>query len=141
MATNQRTLEKPTPGHQRRRVGSQRGITLLKKTEAKVRDCFRCLVPGCGVQGRDRVEAAHLVDSGMGGRFSVSSQRGHFATVCREHHQGVKSIHTTHLLVMPTSAVGADGPLAWYRRERTGNVWGPYEWIGESRPIPVFTRT
>ena len=137
----------PPPAPQRRRAGVERGITLLKKTEAKVRDVFRCQYPGCTVQGRHNVEAAHLDDAGFGGRPSVSSQRSDFVTLCNQHgpdgghHRGNVSLHSTHLLVKPLSADRADGPLAWYRRPRVGNVWGAYRQVGISRPLPVVVRS
>ena len=139
-------LQKPQPGHQRRRAAAQEGLTKLKKTEAKVRDYFRCQYPGCTVQGRHNVEAAHLDDAGMGGRPSVSSKRSDFVALCNQngpdggHHRGNVSLHSTHLLVKPLSADRADGPLAWYRRPRTGNEWGAYRQVGISRPLTSSDR-
>ena len=139
-------LPKPRPGHQRRRAAAQEGLTKLKKTEAKVRDYFRCQFPGCTVQGRHNVEAAHLDDAGFGGRPSVSSKRSDFVPLCNQngpdggHHRGNVSLHSTHLMVMPLSADRADGPLAWYRRPRTGNEWGAYRQVGISRPLTSSDR-
>ena len=111
----------------------------LKKTEAKVRDFFRCQFPGCAMQGRHNVDGAHLDDAGMGGRPSVSSSRSDFVTLCNQngpdggHHRGAVSLHSTHVMVKPLTAAGADGSLAWYRRGRSGNTWGPYQHIGTTR--------
>lgn len=139
-------LQKPQPGSQRRRAAVQEGLTKLKKTEAKVRDVFRCQYPGCTMQGRHNVDGAHVENSGMGGRPSVSSQRSDFVTLCNHngpdggHHRGNVSLHSTHLLVKPLSADGADGPLAWYRRPRVGNAWGAYRQVGISRPLTSSDR-
>lgn len=129
-------LAKPRPGQQRRRSVIQKGLEMLAKTDAKVRDFFRCQFPGCGVSGRHNVEAAHLEDSGMGGRFSVSNHRRCFITLCRDHHQGRRSLHTGYIDVRPLSEDAGDGPLGWWVRTRQGNTWGPWQHAGRSgRPI------
>ena len=121
-------LQKPAPGtstrERRAKARREAAIVLLRKTEAKVRDYFRCQFPGCLVAGREHVEAAHLVNSGMGGRFSVGDRRGCFVTLCREHHQGPRSLHAGYIDVRPrVPEAGADGPLDWWTRERSGNQW------------------
>ena len=128
----------------RRRPGRHKGLELLKKTEAKFRDHFRCQFPGCDVQGREFTEAAHLVDSGMGGRPSVSSNRGDFVTTCNHlapdggHHRGRRSIHTTHIEVRPRDPeLGADGALDWYTRTRRGNEWSPWKHVGTTRAAAI----
>lgn len=124
----------PTPQQRRSRV--KEGLILLAKTAAKVRDFFRCQFPGCTVSGRHNVEAAHLEDAGMGGRFSVSNHQRCYVTLCRAHHQGRRSVHTTHIEVRPLTADGGDGPLAWYDRTRHGNTWSAWRHVGISgRPL------
>lgn len=140
-----RPLEKPplgaaTAGH-RATSRKQKGIELLAKTASKIRDVFRCQVPGCAVRGRGAVESAHIVDAGMGGRFSVSNLRRCFVTVCHDHHQGRRSIHTTHLEMRPQSAeAGGDGKIDWWTRTRKGNTWSPWTHIGTTAPalLPPF---
>lgn len=133
--THASALQKPV---RTRRKGWKLGITLLKKTEAKHRDGYRCQRPGCTVAGHERVDAAHVTNSGMGGRPSVSSKRGDFITACNGPegcHNGNRSLHSTHLKVVPRDpALGADGPLDWYERDRRWNVWSEYRHIGTTAP-------
>jgi hypothetical protein len=114
-------------------------LILLKKTEAKVRDHFRCRFPGCTVQGRECVEAAHLVDAGMGGRASVSSSRSDYVTLCNHlapgggHHRGRRSVHSTHVDMRPmTASAGGDGRVAFWTRER---ITQPFTYAGETSPL------
>jgi hypothetical protein len=131
-------LQKPVPGETRRRKARTAALILLKKTEAKVRDHFRCRFPGCTVQGREFVEAAHLVDAGMGGRPSVSSSRSDYVTLCNPlapgggHHRGRRSVHSTHVEMRPLSAAGGDGRMALWTRER---LTDPFTYAGETSPV------
>ena len=83
---------------QRRRSAKRRALEMLYKTKAKVRDYFRCRFPGCTVQGREYVEAAHIQSAGMGG--NPDGSRGWkaecYVTLCANHHRGTVSIHSGH---------------------------------------------
>lgn len=136
--THASALQKPV---RTRRKGWKQGIVELRKTEAKHRDFYRCQFPGCTVQGRDYTEAAHLVNSGSGGRMSVSSKRGDFVTLCNHlgpddgHHRGRRSLHQQYIRVVPRNPeLGADGHLDWYTRTRRGNIWSPWTHVGTTAP-------
>jgi hypothetical protein len=80
------------------------------KKAAKMRDRFRCRYCGASTLTTE-IEAAHLRDKGMGGdggRYS-SDQRDYIA-LCREHHQGPRSLHSGHLRVVWGPALG-DGDV------------------------------
>lgn len=129
-------LAKPAPGtatrEHRARARKLRALESLHKVEAKVRDFHRCQFPGCTVQGRGRVESAHLEGKGMGGDHGLrSGSAADFVTTCYEHHQGVRSLHSEHVDVRPASDQGANGPLVWYTRQALTDAFTP---IGTSRP-------
>lgn len=120
-------LQKPPT----RRKGWKLGIVLLAKSRAKFRDHFRCQFPGCSVAGRERVEAAHLVNSGSGGRLSVSDQQRCYVTLCHDHHQGPRSVHQHYIRMVPRNPeAGGDGPIDWQTRTRAGNVWSDWRLVG-----------
>lgn len=120
-------LQKPPT----RRKGWKLGIVLLAKSKAKFRDHFRCQFPGCTVAGRERVEAAHIVNSGSGGRMSVSDQQRCYVTLCHDHHQGPRSVHQHYIDIRPrVPEAGGDGPIDFYTRTRRGNEWSAWRHAG-----------
>lgn len=129
-------LAKPAPGtatrERRARARKVRAIESLRKVAAKVRDQHRCRRPGCAVHGRGLVESAHLEGKQMGGDHGLKSASvGCFVTLCHEHHQGSRSLHSHHLAVRPMTDQGADGPLAWYARE---SLTDDFRLVGTSQP-------
>jgi hypothetical protein len=123
---------KGTATKARRRAAARvRRLEGLYKAEAKILDHHRCQRPGCIVQGVGRVESAHLDGKGMGGDHGARSDSpACFVTTCSDCHQGPRSLHSTHLLVVPLSDRGADGPLAWYVRPTLTDA---YMYFGTSR--------
>lgn len=117
---------------QRQRARRNKGLTLLAKAKSKIRDSHRCQFPGCHVQGVGRVESMHLEDAGMGGRLSVSDQAKRFVTGCPDHHQGPRSVHSTHVEMRPQTEDGGDGLVDWFVRETLDDDWF---YFGTSRPV------
>jgi hypothetical protein len=134
-------LQKPALGTAARERRAEarllKRIELLAKTEAKIRDDFRCRYPGCTVRGREFVEAMHIQNSGMGGRRSVGNRSGCFVTGCREHHRGRRSIHSAHIEMMLTSDAGGDAPIAWNERATLDSPW---RYVGTTNPVFPVTR-
>lgn len=85
------------------------------KLSAKVRDGYRCRVPGCATNLQAwRLESAHLVDKGMGGDHGHHSHHGRdYVSVCYLHHQGARSLHSGDLKALPLTAEAGDGPVQW----------------------------
>ena len=112
------TLRKPVKGTaakaRRARSSKVKRNEDTAKREAKERDGWHCTYPGCRVAGEGRVEAMHRVGAGMGrGRPCVDPDG--YDTGCFEHHQGTRSVHSTHLKV--TRDEDARGPLRlWWTR-------------------------
>lgn len=110
---------KPAKGEYRAeklaRRGHEKYVETQAKQAAKARDGHRCRRPGCTSGKAWRLEAAHLEDSGMGGRHEgVSDHRRCYVTVCYRCHQGPGSIHTNDLRAVPLDpARGADGLVRW----------------------------
>jgi hypothetical protein len=82
---------------------------LIAKARAKQRDYFRCR--RCGGTGSLSwpVEAAHIRDAGMGGDGGVySSDQRDYVTLCRDCHQGPRSVHSGHIRIVAGDR-GGDG--------------------------------
>lgn len=61
-----------------------RTIEKAAKRSAKDRDLWRCRRCGRGHRVEaNTLDAAHLVDEGMGGRDSVGCERKHYVSLCR----------------------------------------------------------
>lgn len=76
------------------------------KLAAKVRDGYRCRMPGCTTNLQQwRLESAHLSAAGMGG--NPDGSRGHhrrdYVSLCYLCHQGVRSLHSGDLRAVPVS--------------------------------------
>jgi hypothetical protein len=90
---------------------------LIAKARAKQRDRFCCRRCGAAmIQGSlwRQMEAAHLVDAGMGGDGGrYSSDQRDFVTLCAECHRGPRSVHSGHVR-MVAGLKGGDGPVRFY---------------------------
>lgn len=87
------------------------------KHNVRIRDHYRCRVPGCTEQKHGvRLEVAHLDDKGMGGDPRlVRTQRHRMIALCFLHHQGPISLHSTDLRIEPEDDMrGTDGPCVFY---------------------------
>lgn len=115
--------------NQRKRSSRLRGLELLHKAAAKVRDDHRCQRPGCTVRGVGRVESAHLKNKQMGGDHGLRTRRQLLVTACPADHQ---ALHAGLLKVVPQTDAGADGPLDWYQRETLDDE---FFYFGTSRPV------
>ena len=95
-----------------RKKHAQRAAT-VKDVRAMVfeRDSH-CRIPWCCSPFYG--ELAHLKAKGMGGNPAGSrTTTANTARLCREHHQGLRSIHSGHIRWLFLSDKGADGPMAW----------------------------
>lgn len=92
------------------------------KLAAKVRDGYRCRVPGCTTNTKAwRPESAHLVTKGMGGDHGLHSHhRRDFVTACYLHHQGQRSLHSGDLKAVPLTAEAGDGLVQWLELREGG---------------------
>lgn len=92
------------------------------KLAAKVRDGYRCRVPGCTVNTQVyRIESAHLVTKGMGGDHGTHSHhRRDYVTACLYHHQGARSLHSGDLKALPLTSEAGDGPVRWLELREGG---------------------
>jgi len=118
-----RVLAKPRKGTAAKAKRARRArIERLErdaKQAARVRDLWACR--RCGRVWWDRgvqLEAAHLVDKGMGGdggRFSC--ERKHFVTLCHGCHQGPRSVHSGHVRMVFNEALMGDGPVEFFDQE------------------------
>ncbi len=110
------TLAKPATGTaQKQRRARRRQIEsrmLIAKARAKQRDYFRCRRCGAGmIEGAlsRRMEAAHIRDAGMGGDGGLfSSDQRDFVCLCRDCHQGPRSVHSGHVRIVAGER-GGDG--------------------------------
>lgn len=87
------------------------------KQQVRIRDGYRCRVPGCTEQKRGvRLEIAHLDDKGAGGdKRLIRTRRDRMIALCFLHHQGPVSLHSKDLRIEPESdALGTDGPCWFY---------------------------
>lgn len=86
------------------------------KQAVRVRDGYRCRVPGCTEQKHGvRLEIAHLDDKGMGGDPRLVRTAQHrLIALCFLHHQGPISLHSKDLRIEPETDRGTDGPCVFY---------------------------
>ena len=104
------TFPKPPPAFEdrtarRRRVRrKERGV----KERAKLRDRYRCRVPGCL---KYPIEGAHVLAKGMG--HSPSRDRiANVLAICRAHHRGSRgSLHSGDLVAELLTPAGTSGPV------------------------------
>lgn len=93
------------------------------KDAAKERDgyaCRRCDTRHYGFSMENGaqvclLEAAHLIDKGMGGDGGkFSCERRHYVTLCRDCHQGPRSLHSGHVRVVFNETLMGDGPCEFF---------------------------
>ncbi len=91
----------------RSRKRKNSAIITEAKEAARQRDGHRCR--RCGRHG---VEAAHIVDAGMGGRFDVSNTPACYVSLCPDCHRGTRSVHSGHLVIV-AGPDGGDGSVTF----------------------------
>lgn len=102
------------------RRNKRKAAKMTIQKELRARDGIGCRWPGCEFWRKGyRVEAAHLDASGMGGDPSlIRTQRQKLIRICYPHHQGVCSLHSGDLRIVPVfEARGTDGPCSFERRD------------------------
>ncbi len=95
------TLKKPTKGSAAKARRAARAAIERReraaKLAAKARDRYSCRCCQHVIYSY-KVEAAHLIDKGMGGdRGRYSCEPKHFVTLCHDCHQGPRSVHSGHI--------------------------------------------
>ena len=115
------TLAKPAKGTAQKQRRARRRLVETReraaKDAAKARDGYRCRKCGfCDPKGFcywNPVEAAHLVDKGMGGDHGRHSHHQRdYVTLCHDCHQGPRSVHSGHIRMVYSSA-GGDGAVTF----------------------------
>lgn len=68
-----------------------------------------------------RLEVAHLTEKGMGGDHGLRSTADQLILLCYAKHQGITSLHSGHLRVVPLTPHGTDGPCRF--QAKSGGRW------------------
>lgn len=102
-----------------------------EKAKVRVRDgaSYCRLVPCCSE--RHLFETAHVNDKGMGGDHGLRSTADQMLRGCFFHHRGNWSLHSQDLRVEFLTPAKADGPIAMWGRDSTG------QWLMLGREIAV----
>jgi len=99
---------------QKQRAASAKRREHRAKLAARLRDFYTCRrCDGAMLQGMlmRHLEAAHLVNSGMGGQPSVGCERKHFVTLCARCHHDV--IHAQRERMVYDPGKMGDGPVTF----------------------------
>lgn len=117
MPAHMRTLAKPRySAMSKARKNLKAAIVRGAKDAAKERDGYRCR--RCGRQHEVRggtLEASHVIDQGMGGRHSVSCERMHYVSLCRNPcHRDI--VHGEREQMVYGARMG-DGPVQFVEKE------------------------
>jgi hypothetical protein len=122
MPAHMRPLAKPAKGTAQKLRRARRRLVETReraaKDAAKLRDGYRCRRCGEGqvsihMDGRitSAMEAAHLVNKGMGGDHGRHSHHQRdYVTLCPNCHRGPRSVHSGHVEIV-FGARGGDGPV------------------------------
>ncbi len=123
--THMRVLPKPAKGSAAKARRAARAAIERRERAAKLaaikRDYFRCRRCRCNqVNCPDTwgkwLEAAHLIDKGMGGDHGrYSCEPKHFVTLCTDCHRGPRSVHSGHIVMTYGPDMG-DGVVHFVRR-------------------------
>lgn len=101
------------------REAQQKEAKLLERHEkaaAKARDGYHCRWPEKHVH-RGMIEAAHIQDASLCGPMD----RRNLITLCAWlHRTGPESVHGKQLRVEAETALGADGPVSFWRQRSNG---------------------
>lgn len=132
----------PKPGpsslerHKRKREHSSHEDFV--KREAKRRDGRECRWPRCEYRKVVQpLDAAHIAGKGMGGTpDGRRNVRENLMAICRLHHQGPISLHSGDLAIEPLTALGTDGPCAFFSTDPDGKRY----MVAQERAIRQYER-
>lgn len=68
-----------------------------------------------------RLEVAHLTNKGMGGDHGLRSTADQMILLCYSRHQGIVSLHSGHLRIVPLTRRGTAGPCRF--QVMSGGQW------------------
>ncbi len=110
-----------------RRRNGRKSKELSTKTQLRVRDGIGCRWPGCEYWKHGViVEGAHLVDKGMGGDpKQIRTKVDLMMRLCKEHHQGPRSLHSAHREIVFLTDRKANGPCEFRTRKTLNDPWVP----------------
>lgn len=111
-------LAKPAKGSARKAARAARRkierVELAAKRAAKERDGWRCR--RCARYRGEDIEAAHIRNKAMGGDHGLrSSTAACYVCLCRDCHQGPRSVHSGHVRMTYGPAMG-DGVVSFELR-------------------------
>lgn len=109
-----------------KRRNARKAAKMDVQKQLRIRDGLGCSWPGCELWKRGyRVEAANIDHAGMGGDPSLSRMvTSNLIRICYPHHQGVCSLHSGDLKIVPLTSKGTDGPCEFFRRDpKAPNGW------------------
>lgn len=123
----QQSLAKPSKGSGwLKRKEDRRAVVAHERTEkdaVRKRD-KQCRWPACEFASqKPRLEVAHLENKGMGGDHGLRTTRRRLILLCFLHHQGAISLHSEDLRIDALTTRDAEGPLAFYRKDRETGDW------------------
>ena len=135
-----------------RRAAIERAEATAKQA-AKKRDGWCCRRCGYGYArlgqspwlyhygGPPTLEAAHLIDKGMGGDHGRhSSHPRDYVTLCHDCHQGPRGVHAGFVVMRPLTDRGGDGPVEFVNCDpRRGKIGGAVKAL-VTPELPLSTR-
>lgn len=101
------------------RRNARKAVKMSIQKELRARDGIGCRWPGCEFWRRGyRVHNAHLEHRGIGGDpKAIRSERHKQIRLCYPHHQGVFSLDSGDLRIIPLTDKGTDGPCQFEYRD------------------------
>jgi len=119
-------FKEPLGTHVRQRRARRAAVVSAEKAnklKVRARD-HGCRWPGCECRGlRLTTEVSHIDDKGMGGDHALRSGTDNMVELCVERHRGTTSLHSGDLRIDKLTDRGADGPLAFYRKNAESGEW------------------
>jgi len=108
------------------------------KADVRALDGNRCRVPGCQVPPDTfwgRIDIAHYRAEGSGGDPVLArTTPENLIAICHFSHVGPRGLHSGLLKMIPTTAAGTRGPVAFYVLEKAQQEAGRWTLLGISEP-------